>query len=511
MLSRLKSTAKNSFIYGIGNLSTKLIGLILLPLYTHILPVGEFGMLAMLESTSQVLITIFGLSLYNAFLRWYWEKEYEHKRNSMFFTVLVFLTFVSALMVVSLICGSRILSSSLLGNSQYYGLIRLMVITAGFEILGVLPLTLMRVQERPTLFITANILKFVVNLTFTLFFIIGLKRRIEGIYEAQIIGNIVFFLFLSRYIKKHIELKFEFKVLKEMLSFAMPLVLASVAGIFLTFSDRFILKFVNGMDQLGNYQYGYKIANAIKVIVLNSFSFALAPVIYKIIDEKGSRRFYSKILTYMGFGVMIIVMAVSFFSREISMILANKKEYWSAFTLIPVLAMGLFFGSLKDIVFTGLNISKKTKVSAAIITAVSAFNIILNLIFIYLFHSMGAAVATSLSQLLFLILVWKYSQRYFFVPYEWKKIIKIFITGSGLTVAAIYANVLPLLLAVFIKLALLAVYPLILYWWNFFDEIELDRLKGLFLKWKNPGKWKRNIKSTSQNSESDAEKASEVK
>jgi O-antigen/teichoic acid export membrane protein len=373
-----------------------------------------------------------------------------------------------------------------------------------------MPLTLMRVQERPLLFITSNILKFVVNLSLTVFFIVVLKHRIEGIYEAQIIGNIVFFLFLSKYIYKHTEPRFDKKVLREMLSFSMPLVLSSIAGIFLTFTDRFTLKFINGLEQLGNYQYGFKIANAIKVIVLNSVSFALAPVIYKIIDEKGSKRFYTKILTYMGFGVMIIVLVISFFSKEISMILASKKEYWSAFTLIPVLAMGLFFGSLKDIVFTGLNISKKTKVSAAIIVVVSALNIILNIIFIYFFHSMGAAVATSLSQLLYFVLVYKYSQRYFFVPYEWKKIVKIFVTGSFLTVVAMSANLLSLLPAVIIKLALLAIYPLILYWWNFFEEIELDRLKGLFLKWKNPGRWKENIKSVSQNPDENTDNQSDL-
>ncbi len=63
MLSQIKSTAKSSFIYGIGNLSTKLIGLILLPFYTRVFPVGEFGMITMLETTSQVLITLFGLKL----------------------------------------------------------------------------------------------------------------------------------------------------------------------------------------------------------------------------------------------------------------------------------------------------------------------------------------------------------------------------------------------------------------------------------------------------------------
>ena len=196
MLSEIKSTAKSSFIYGIGNLSTKLIGLILLPFYTRVFPVGEFGMITMLETTSQVLITLFGLSLYNAFLRWYWEKEYLESRKSLFFTVLTFLTCVSILMAVSLAATSKPLAALLLNSRDYSELVRLMVITAAFEILGVLPLTLMRVQERPGLFISANIIKFSVNLVLTIFFIVVLKQGIKGIYEAQIIGNIVFFLYL---------------------------------------------------------------------------------------------------------------------------------------------------------------------------------------------------------------------------------------------------------------------------------------------------------------------------
>jgi O-antigen/teichoic acid export membrane protein len=495
MLSKLKSTAKSSFIYGIGNLSTKLIGLILLPFYTRIFPVGEFGMIAMLETTSQILITLFGLSLYNAFLRWYWEKEYSESRKSLFFTVLIFLTAVSIIMAVSLAGTSKTLASFLLDSSEHSQLIRLMVITAAFEIISILPLTLMRVQERPGLFITSNIIKFSVNLFMTLFFIIGLKHGIKGIYEAQIIGNIVFLLFVSKYISKHIEAKFNRNALREMLSFSMPLVFASIAGIFLSLTDRYAIKFINGLEELGSYQFGYKIANAIKIIVLNSVSFALTPIIYKMIDEPGSKRFYSKILTYMGFGVMIIVMIISFYGKEISMIFADKKEYWSVYPIIPVLAFGLFFSSLRDAVYTGLNISKKTKVAAGIIISVSIVNILLNIAFIYLFSSMGAAIATALSQLVYLVLVWKFSQKYFYIPYELTKILKIFITGIILSVIAAFANRLPLVPAILIKFILIAVFPVILYFWNFFEKIELERLKEFWLKWKNPGKWINNIKS----------------
>jgi len=495
MLSKLKSTAKSSFIYGIGNLSTKLIGLILLPFYTRIFPVGEFGMLAMLETTSQILITVFGLSLYNAFLRWYWEKEYSESRKSLFFTAFIFLAGVASVMAISLGFASKTLSAFLLNSGEHFQLVRLMVITAAFEIVGVLPLTLMRVQERPGLFISSNIVKFSVNLVLTLFFIIALKHGIEGIYEAQIIGNIVFFIFTSRYITKNSEAKFTRKALREMLSFSLPLVFASIAGIFLNLTDRYAIKFINGLEELGSYQFGFKIANAIKIIVLNSVSFALTPVIYKMIDEPGSKRFYSKILTYMGFGVMIIVMSVSFFGKEIAMIFADKKEYWSSYTIIPVLAFGLFFSSLRDSVYTGLNISKKTKVTAAIIITVAILNIGLNIAFINLFSSMGAAIATALSQLFYLVLVWKYSQKYFYIPYELTKILKIFFTGVILSVLAAFANKLSVVPAILIKLILIASFPFILYLWNFYEEIEMDRLKGFWIKWRDPSKWRENLKS----------------
>lgn len=508
MLSQIKSTAKSSFIYGIGNLSTKLIGLILLPFYTRTFSVGEFGMITMLETTSQVLITLFGLSLYNAFLRWYWEKEYIEKRKSLFFTVLVFLVCVALIMALSLSAASRPLAGFLLNGSEHYHLARLMIFTAAFEIIGVLPLTLLRVQERPGLYISSNIIKFAVNLGLTFLFIAGMKHGIEGIYEAQIIGNIVFFLFLSAYISRNIEARFNRKALKEMLSFSMPLFYASLAGIVLNLTDRYALKFIKGLDDLGSYQFGYKIANAIKVIVLNSVNFALTPVIYRMIGEKGSGRFYSKILTYMGFGVMLIVLAVSFYGKELAMIFAEDEGYIRGYVVIPVLAFGLFFSSVRDTVYTGLNISKKSKVVAGIIVTVSALNIPLNIAFIYFFSMMGAAVATLISQFIYLLLVWKYSQKYYYIPYEAGKILKIVITGIVLSVLASLSNRLPIIPAVFVKLVLLASFPLILYFWNFYEKIELDRLHGFWLKWKNPAKWISNIREGKKRTGSESENGS---
>ena len=71
MLSRLKFTARSTLIYSLGSISIKLIGLILLPIYTDQLTTNQFGMWSLLEVTSQILVITFGLRLSTAMIRFY--------------------------------------------------------------------------------------------------------------------------------------------------------------------------------------------------------------------------------------------------------------------------------------------------------------------------------------------------------------------------------------------------------------------------------------------------------
>ena len=45
-----------------------------------------------------------------------------------------------------------------------------------------------------------------------------------------------------------------------------------------------------------------------------------------------------------------------------------------------------------------------------------------------------------------------------------------------------------------LKLAIIFSFPIILYLFNFYEKIELDRLRGAWRKWRNPAKWKENLK-----------------
>ena len=85
MLKSLKSTLKHSLIYSFGNLSSKLIGLILLPLFTSLLTTEEYGILSIFEVSSQILIAVFALNLHTAMLRWAAVEKNEKEEKSVIF------------------------------------------------------------------------------------------------------------------------------------------------------------------------------------------------------------------------------------------------------------------------------------------------------------------------------------------------------------------------------------------------------------------------------------------
>jgi len=371
-----------------------------------------------------------------------------------------------------------------------------MFMVAGLEIISQVTLTLLKLQEKPVLYSIANIFKLTVSLLLIILFIIKLGRKLEGIYEAQIIGQIVFFLILSKFIWQNFKFKFDFGLMKEMLVFSIPLVLSNVSGIILSIADRYFLKFIGALSDVGIYSLGYKIGNVIKVFVIQSVMLALSPIIYKMMDDPKNKRFYSKSLTYMGYGIMIFVLILSLFGKEMVMLLAQKDEFWPAYKIIPLIAFTNLFIALRQISTTGLNLMKKTKVRAVIVVSISVLNIILNLILIPYFQAIGAGIALIISQIIYFVLIFRYSQIHYPVPYEISKILKIIFIGLLMVIIGFLINDINLFLRLSLKFVLILSFPILLYFLNFYEQIEIIRLKQFIFKISNKiFGWEKNYKS----------------
>lgn len=501
MLENIKLTIKNSLIYALGNVAIKLVGLVLIPVYTDIrfLSKDDFGALGILEASSMLIVALLGLALTQALTRWYWDKKYLKKQPSVFFTVFVFLTVLSVLVVFALAPFTGYFSEILFKVPDYSRLILLMLISSVLMVIAQVPLTLLKLQSKPGLYSFSNVSKLIITLGLTIYFVVYEKRGLEGIFEAQIIGNVFFFLILSGYIIKNMLARFEYRILLEMFAFSFPLVLGSVSGILLATFDRYTLNYMSGLQDVGIYSLGFKIANAVKLLVVTSIQLAISPLIFKMMDKEGNKRFYSKIMTYSGFVVMMVILVVSLFSVEIVKVFSSNIFYWRSHIVIPVISLSVFFGMLKDAAVTGLQITKRTKVIGVVILMVAFLNLGLNIALIPFMNIMGAALATLFSQMVFFGIILFYAQKHYPIPYELWKIGMLVLTGMVLYGLSLLTMDSSLAVRLVVKVLLILSFPFLLWAIGFYDEIELETLKNVWKSWKNPGDWKNNLKRLSEN------------
>ncbi len=420
---------KHFLIYGFGNISTKLIGFVLLPLYTKYLTVEQFGILTLIEITSQILIGVLSFNIGTAMMRWLVDAKSQNEEKSIVFTVLIETTIISFLIIFLMWFFDSELSWALFGNSSFSNYIILLGISSALGIFILVPLNLMRQYEKSILFSVLTTIKFTLSLLLTIWFVKYLSWGIEGVLLAQIIGQIIFVLATIPLLLKNTNLKFSFKKLFEMLNYGFPLVLSTISTLLLTMSDRYIIKIFESDAEVGIYSLAYKISSVINMLIIQSYQLAFLPIAYQKITQSNYSHFFQKSLKYFTIVLVISALSISIFSKEIIEILSSNTEFYLAIYLIPILSLSFVLRGIQYQISLGFHFSKKTKYNGFVVFVAALINIILNIVFVKYFGFFGVAYAVTISLLLTLPLMLFFSQKFFFIQYKFLQITAITIVG----------------------------------------------------------------------------------
>ncbi len=497
MLGSLKSTVKDTLIYGFGNVAVKIVGLILIPLYTNprFFTIDDFGIIGLLDISGLLLTALLTVSLPQSFTRWYWDKAYVSNQKGIFFMALASQIIIAAIASLLITPLSPFFSTLLFDNTDWSEVISLVVFSSALQVINNMISTLMRLQSRSLLFTSTNLLKLGIVLPLTLWFILGRHMGIEGIYLAQVIGNILFIVFLSGYTARNCRIWFDRKVYREMNIYGFPLFLSGVAAVLLNVIDRYSLDTWSVLKSVALYTLAFKISSVLKLVLVDSIKQSILPVFMKKMDSPDNTRFYSKILLYTSFVVMFAIVGLSMFSYEITKVISKSTQFWNAVVIIPVLGLSVFFVNMKEVMVYGLHIAKKTRIISMIVVAATIMTLVLNMILIPVWDIRGAAVATLISQAFYWYACYHYAQKSFFIPYETRKLTILFITGSVLALSGLLLNGFHLGPRLAVKAILVLAYPFILGLFRFYDPVEILSIKGFINKWSNLKNLGRNIRS----------------
>jgi O-antigen/teichoic acid export membrane protein len=497
MLKSIKTSFKDTIIYGLGNIAVKVVGVILIPIFTdrRYFPIDDFGVLGMLEATGLILTAALASGLPQSLTRWYWDDGHKANQKGIFFMSVASQVAISILFCALLIPLSGTISGIIFSKHDWSKVIILIIIASGIQSINNIINTLMRLQSKSVLYSITNLVKLVTVLSLTIYFIISRKMGLEGIYLAQVLGNGLVVLILIGYTVRNSVVFFDKTIFRSMNIYGFPLLLANISAAVLTVVDKYTLNSITILKSVALYTMATKISSVIKLVFADSIKLAIGPIMIKKMNAPDNKRFYSKVLLYTSYVMMFAIIGVSLFSYEVIKVISKSREFWGAVAVIPVLSLSVFFVNMRDVTVYGLHLTKKTRIIGIIVLFTTFISIALNILLITFWDIAGAAVATLISQFVYWLACYYFSQKAFFVPYEIRKIAVLFLTGTAISFSCMLINGMDLLPRLIIKAGCFISFPFILYLFNFYETVELQAIRGFINKWSKIKDLKSNLNS----------------
>ncbi len=493
MLNKLKYFLKQSAIYSIGNFATKASGVILLPLYTTYISLAEFGILGIIDVTILILVELINLGQGQALVMLNNSDEFVKEKKSVFFTVLTSSTIICVVFIVFGEILIPYISHIFSDPDKFYSYLRLSLYIIAARVINNIFLNKLRADEESLSYTIFNVSKLLLTLFLTIYFVAYLHLKITGILYSYLIAETIIIFILTAALFKKLEIKFSKKIMFATISFGIPLIFGSLAMMLLNVSDRYIIKYFTDNEMVGLYDLGYRFAGILNMFFIMPFTLALMPQAYKMYNKEGDKRYYSKLMTYLAFGLVWLGLGLSIFSKEVIKIFALNPAYWPAYKIVPIITASYIFFGMRIIASLGMFLTKKTKYVANTTIAAAAINILLNIILMPKFGMITAAYTTLIAFVILYILSYYYSDKCYKIPFENSKILKLFLIGIVFYFISTIFNDYNLTIRFLVKISLFIIFPFSLLLWNFYEPIELKTIREFYNKWKSPAKWKDNL------------------
>jgi O-antigen/teichoic acid export membrane protein len=436
----LRSLGRHTLVYGSGYVASAAVSLILVPIYTHQFSPADFGLLALMLVLYGVGKQVYDLGFTNSVARFFFDegKEDENSLREMRTTSLAFLAAYAGMLTAALCLFAGTWSSLLTQSDRHGDLIQIVAITLYADTLSIVPLTLIRMQERSGVFLIITLVRLVTSLGLSILFVVVLDWGVSGALLANAIpaAGILAALLLEhpRDLRGHVS----GELLRQMLAFGLPFFPVLLCSWVIDASDRYLLEIFRTRDEVGFYSLAYRFAQVMQIAVA-AFSMGWAPLRYRIYEQPDAQAVYRRLTN--GYVVVASVLAVglALFAEEIVDIIA-PPSYASAATVVPFLVLAYGLQGLYYLMVTGMGVVKRTVPMAWIALVGATVNVGINLVAIREFGMKGAALTTVLAYVVLVGGSWYASQRVYPIPYDWLRIGKIVaLAAATVAVAAAFS------------------------------------------------------------------------
>jgi O-antigen/teichoic acid export membrane protein len=435
VLARVKGLFRSLAIYGLGDVATSLISLLLLPVYTRYLSPFEYGIIAMLLTVEAVSKILFRWGVDTAFIRLYYDCPDQPARQQLASTLFFFLAAVNGVLLAAGVAGARWLSGLIFGTPEYGLLIGLVIANTFVVSFYFIPLQVLRIGDQSTQFIALVFGRSAGTLVARLVLVIGAKMGVLGVVAADLAVTVIFSLVLSRWFAPLIRPVFSAAVIREALGFGLPRIPHSLAHQVMGVADRYLLNAFGTLRDVGLYSIGASFGLALKLF-LSAFDSAWTPFFLGAMKEPNAKQTYSTVSTYVVAVLVLLVAGLCATATDLIR-LTTTVQFHEAARVTPWIALGVMCQGFNLLGSIGLIISKRmTRLPIA--TGIAALvSLTANALLIPRYGLMGAAWANTIAYATLVTVTVTFSYRAYPIEYEWNRLFRIALAGVAAYLAAV--------------------------------------------------------------------------
>jgi len=474
----IKKLARGTLVYGLGEVVSRLLTVLLLPIFTAYLSPSDYGVVSILTALSVFVTSLFSLGLGAAIAPVYFEGDNRIRKDTTICTTVVLLAASVVVLVGAGVTLSSSISRLLFDVTAYARLVILSLATSACTILTIPFRQYLQFEERAKSYVALSALSVVITTVLSLWMVVGLNRGVDGMLEAGLIGQAIgLVLFITPCVMR-IKLRAESAIGLELLRLSLPLLPAFGFVFVLQHGGKYQLQWFRGLEEVGVYTIGFNLGLVISVVV-TAFQSAWIPYFMSFAGRPGEARVvYGRVLTYYVLAVGTLTLGVFAIARPV-VLLMTVPAYHEAWTVVGVTATAQFLAGICIVLLPGMYLAKEVQYIALLQGIAAATVVLLGLLLIPPFGVPAAAASLVASYVVLAAIqyAWNRYRKYVTVSYEWKRLGRLAVVYVLYAAAALWKRELAIQEELLFSGLLVAVLPILVY--GQLDAVE----RGSLLTW----------------------------
>jgi O-antigen/teichoic acid export membrane protein len=394
---------RHAGIFGAGTILFRVASIILFPVYTHYLTPADYGVIALLDLTVNLLAIVTSAGIASAATRIHFAAEEGVARDQVWWTAVLVEMLLAALVAAVAFAARGHLASLLFGSDVprgdlYVGL-ALATLWIG-AVAGVFDANF-RARKASTLVVSIGLVKLLVSIVLNVSLLAIWRMGVAGILWGNLISaSVVLAIQYRRFTLSHKRILVSWTLARGYWQFGWPLVVFGLFSTAMHEADRYVLRLFASLHDVGVYSVAYQIGQSVNTLITVPFTSIWSVVIYEVGKQPDARVVYARVFKYFVFGLSLVLLAASMFAHPILRVIA-PAEYERAADIVPIVCLAYLFFSVHDHFKVPALLASRTVALLPAVIAAALINVALNVLIVPKAGATGAAWASVLTFALF--------------------------------------------------------------------------------------------------------------